>query len=303
MSGSPSVDIVVPCYNVNHIVAQCIDSLLQQSYDKNTITIYLVNDGSTDTTGEILDSFAHHKQVHIIHLESNSGLSTARNAGIKAGNGETIFFLDSDMVVKQNWITAHLNTLKGTGIIGVVGDSLLPRGQTPNTLDRYLYNPRRGGRRFGEDVPIGFSYFLFNNTSLKRSVFDVVELFDENITSYGGEDTELAIRIWEAYPDGLRFSFSAGCEHHHHRELADFCNSMYNYGKSNLPLLLKQFPQYEKELAGQWIKSIKGYLLFNTVILWAISKSRHYCNCFWIKRYLVVDSVIRGARETYKSRN
>ena len=296
MNWSPTVDIVVPCYNVDHIVAQCIDSLLQQSYDKNTIAIYLVNDGSTDTTGEILDSFAHHKQVHIILLESNSGLSTARNAGIKAGSGEVIFFLDSDMVVKQNWITVHLNTLEGTGVIGIVGDLLLPEGQTPNALDHYLYNPRRGGRRFGEGVPIGFSYFLFNNTSLKRSVFDVVELFDENITSYGGEDTELAIRIWETYPDGLRFSFSAGCEHHHHRGLTDFCNSMYNYGKSNLPSLLVQFPQYEKELAGQWIKSIKGYLLFNPVLRWFIYKTHHFCNCYWLSRYQVIDAVIRGAR-------
>ena len=85
--------------------------------------------------------------------------------------GETILFLDSDMIVNQNWITAHLNTLEGTGIIGVVGDSLLPKGQTPNSLDRYLYNPHRGGRRFGEDVRIGFSYFLFNTINLQLSRF------------------------------------------------------------------------------------------------------------------------------------
>ena len=74
MNESPTIDIVVPCYNVAHIVEQCVSSLLKQSYSKNAITIYLVNDGSSDTTGEILQSFSHHRHVKIIHNEKNRGL-------------------------------------------------------------------------------------------------------------------------------------------------------------------------------------------------------------------------------------
>ena len=296
MNWLPSIDIVVPCYNVDHIVEQCIDSLLQQSYDKNTIAIYLVNDGSTDTTGEILNSFSHHHHINIIHYEKNRGLSAARNTGIKSGTGEVIIFLDSDRTVQPNWISEHINILRNNNVVGVIGDSQLPHGNIPTKLDSYLYDPRRGARRFGEGTPIRFPYFLLNNTSLKRSVFDVIEFFDENIMSYGGEDTELAIRLWEAYPDGLRFSFSATCEHHHHRELNDYCNLMYGYGKTNLPSLLEQFPQYNTELGGQWIKSIKGYLLFNPIVRFWVAKTRHFRNSFWLSRYLVIDAVIRGAR-------
>ncbi len=82
MNWLPSIDIVVPCYNVNHIVKQCVNSLLTQKYDENLITIYLINDGSTDTTGEILNSFSHHQHINIIHHEKNRGLSAARNTGI-----------------------------------------------------------------------------------------------------------------------------------------------------------------------------------------------------------------------------
>lgn len=296
MNWSPSVDIVVPCYNVAHIVEKCVISLLKQQYDENKILISLINDGSTDTTGKILDSFLHHRHVNIIHHKKNRGLSAARNTGIKSGTGEVIIFLDSDMIVQPNWIIEHLNILKNNDIMGVIGDSLLPKGQIPDKLDSYLYDSRRGARRFGEGTPIRFPYFLLNNTSLKRSVFDVIELFDENIMSYGGEDTELAIRLWEAYPDGLRFSFSAACEHHHPRELNDYCKSMYSYGKTNLPSLLKQFPQHKAELGGQWIKSIKGYLLFNPIVRFLVVKTCHFCNSYWLSRYQVIDAVIRGAR-------
>lgn len=300
MNWSPSVDIVVPCYNVAHVIEQCVARLLKQQYDENKISIYLINDGSTDATGEILDTFLHHQHINIIHHEKNRGLSAARNTGIKSGTGEVIIFLDSDMTVQPNWVSNHLSILRNNDVVGVIGDSQLPQGNKPNELDSYLYDPRRGARRFEEGTPIRFPYFLLNNTSLKRSVFDVIEFFDENIISYGGEDTELAIRLWEAYPDGLRFSFSATCEHHHPRELNDYCNLMYGYGKTNLPSLLEQFPQYKTELGGQWIISIKGYLLFNPIVRFLVSKTRHFCNSYWLSRYLVIDAVIRGARTVYR---
>jgi len=296
LSWSPTVDIVVPCYNVDHIIAQCIDSLLQQSYDKNTIAIYLVNDGSTDTTEEILDSFAHHKQVHIILLESNSGLSTARNAGIKAGKGEVIFFLDSDMVVKQNWIESHILVLSEKGIVGAIGDSKLPTSEAANSLDKYFYDKRRGARSIGEGEKIDFTYFLLNNTSIKRSVFEIIDFFDETITSYGGEDTDLAIRLWEAYPNGLCFSSKAVSEHYHKRELYEFCQSMYQYGKTNFQILLKRYPQYKNNLSGQYINSISGYVIFNPITRFAVNILGLMIENYWLKRYLVVDSVIRGAR-------
>ena len=297
MNKSPTIDIVVPCYNVAYIVEHCVSSLLKQSYSENAITIYLVNDGSSDTTGEILESFSYHQHVKIIHNEKNRGLSAARNSGIQAGDGEVICFLDSDMTVNSDWVSAHLNILGKNNIVGVLGDSHLPEGQQPNKLDRYLYDSRRGARCFGEGIPIRFSHFLFNNTSLKRSVFDVIELFDENITSYGGEDTELAIRLWEAYPNGLRFSSKAVSEHHHKRELYEFCQSMCQYGKTNFQILLKKYPHYKNNLGGQYINSLSGYIIFNPITRFAVNILGSMIENYWLKRYLVVDSVIRGARK------
>ena len=95
MNWAPTVDIVVPCYNVANIVEKCVNSLLKQSYSTNSIIIYFVNDGSSDETGDILESFANHQQIQVIHHKVNKKQSAARNTGIDAGTGEVICFLDT----------------------------------------------------------------------------------------------------------------------------------------------------------------------------------------------------------------
>ncbi len=291
----PTVDIVVPCYNVGYIVEQCIRSILAQRYDK-PIHMYIINDGSTDNTAEVLQSFAGHPGVTVLHHESNKGLAAARNTGIKAGQGEIICFLDSDMVVREDWVTHHVQVLADEHVVGVVGESSLPQDESPSTLDKYLYDRRRGARRFGEDTPIHFPYFLFNNTAIKRSVFDIIDLFDEKITTYGGEDTELAIRIWESYPNSLRYSSKAVSVHFNKRDMDGFCRLMYQYGKINLPSLIAQFPEHSNYLGAPWIHSFRGYMFFNPFIRWVVRKIHQFQASFWLTRYLVIDSVIRGAR-------
>ncbi|MFQ6677348.1 MAG: glycosyltransferase [Fidelibacterota bacterium] len=297
MNYCPTVDVVIPCYNVAHVVEKCVRSVINQEYD-NTVKIYLVNDGSTDHTAELLGSFSNQSNITVIHHERNKGLASSRNSGIRAGNGDVICFLDSDMVVKQNWIKMQTQVLSNNNVVGVIGDSKMPKNEKINSLDKYLYDKRRGARRFEEGEPINFQYFLFNNTAVRRSVFEIIDLFDENITMYGGEDTELAIRLWEAYPDSLRFSLKAVSEHHHKRSFGTFCESMFQYGKTNLPSLITQYPQYTNHLGGQWIHSIKGYSLFNPILRFGVQKTHRFCDHYWLSRYLVVDAVIRGARSS-----
>ena len=295
----PSVDVVIPCYNASYIVKKCVNSIISQEYG-NTVKIYLINDGSTDNTANILESFANNTNVSVINHVQNKGLSAARNSGINAGNSEIICFLDSDMVVKQNWIESHVLTLSEKGIVGVIGDSKLPPNEIANLLDKYLYDNKRGARQVGERKHIYFTYFLFNNTAVKRSVFEIIDLFDENITFYGGEDTDLAIRLWEAYPHGLRFSSKANSQHYHARDLNEFCKSMYQYGKTNLLILLNKYPQYKNDLGGQYINSILGYIIFNPISRFAVYLLGLMIENYWLTRYLVVDSVIKGVREMEK---
>ena len=88
--------ILVPVYNVEKYLEQCIDSLLDQTYSEE-YEIILVDDGSTDSSGSICDGYEERypDKVKVIHKE-NGGLSDARNVGMAAATGEYIAFVDSD---------------------------------------------------------------------------------------------------------------------------------------------------------------------------------------------------------------
>ncbi len=94
------ISVIIPVYNAEKYLKQCVDSVLNQTY-KN-FEIILVNDGSADSSGKICDDYAsQYDFIKVIH-KPNGGASTARNKGIKAAEGKYIFFLDSD-----DWITEN----------------------------------------------------------------------------------------------------------------------------------------------------------------------------------------------------
>ncbi|MBP3354658.1 MAG: glycosyltransferase family 2 protein [Bacteroidales bacterium] len=91
------LSIIVPVYNVEEYIIECIDSVLSQTY--KDWELILVNDGSTDNSGKICDEYAlKDNRINVIHKE-NEGLSSARNAGIDVAKGEYITFIDSDDVL------------------------------------------------------------------------------------------------------------------------------------------------------------------------------------------------------------
>ena len=292
-----SIDIIISCYNVEQTIEKCIMSLCSQSYPKNKYHCYFVNDASTDKTGEILDNFSGKKSIIIIHHEKNKGLSAARNNGIIQGNSELIAFLDGDMMVENNWIESFLPYFS-KNTIAVMGDNIPPSNVKLNPMEKYYFGKNRGARQFNDGDNVSFQYMLYGNAMIRRNSLIECGLFDENITKYGGEDTDLSAKIWEKHPNSFIFSKNSTAIHFHRRTLKEFCLSMNIYGKYNLPVLMKRYPHYEKELGADWIYSIKGYLLFNT-ILYLIIKSIYSVMPLQIFiRYMVIHSVVTGARDS-----
>jgi glycosyltransferase involved in cell wall biosynthesis len=91
---SPLISVIVPVYNVEQYVRECLDSILAQSY--RSLEVILVDDGSTDGSGTICDEYAAaDSRVKVFH-QKNSGVSTARNNGLLIAKGEWVMFVDAD---------------------------------------------------------------------------------------------------------------------------------------------------------------------------------------------------------------
>lgn len=97
------VSIIIPIYNVEKFVGECINSAINQDY-KN-IEIILVDDGSSDKSGIICDEYAQKdKRICVLH-KNNGGVSSARNAGIEISTGEYICFIDGDDHVSEDYVS------------------------------------------------------------------------------------------------------------------------------------------------------------------------------------------------------
>lgn len=133
------ISIIVPVFNVEKYLSQCINSILNQTYSE--IELILIDDGSTDKSAEICDYYKElDKRVQVIH-QANNGVSKARNNGIINSRGEFIMFVDSDDWIELNSCEILLNcALKNQADI-IMGGYI--REFKNKSLKKYIYNENR----------------------------------------------------------------------------------------------------------------------------------------------------------------
>lgn len=143
----PNVTFIIPIYNCERYLVQCLDSILHQSIDD--FEVILVNDGSTDKSGEICEIYANRdERFRVIH-KSNEGVSKARNWGIELSKGEWITFVDAD-----DWVDSDfLELLKETQQVDYIVSSItghnnddeyymeLFEAQTFSFIDQSVFDP------------------------------------------------------------------------------------------------------------------------------------------------------------------
>ena len=105
----PVISVIVPAYNVEKYIRECLVSLVEQTF--RDIEIVVVNDGSTDKTAQIIDEFARKDNRIKVITQENQGLSSARNRGIEQARGEYISFVDSDDWVDKDFLEKLYNTI------------------------------------------------------------------------------------------------------------------------------------------------------------------------------------------------
>ena len=135
----PLVSVIIPCYNVGKYIAQCLDSVLQQTYTH--LEIWAINDESTDNTPSILDKYVQqYPPVHVIH-KKNEGVSAARNTGLEKATGEYVMFVDGDDFLAPDCVAYFVNLAQTTGAEFCFSTDCFTKQnepQTPNPSVRVL---------------------------------------------------------------------------------------------------------------------------------------------------------------------
>ena len=170
--------IIIPVYNVEPYLKECLDSVINQSY-KN-LEILVVDDGSTDNSGSICDSYSYDSRVTIFH-QPNGGLSVARNTALDHASGEYIFFVDSDDFMHPDLVSKAVTSLEATNADIVIFGHI----RTQNNGSKEVIPPRS----------IGLSTIETSNRLISNQIDNYV--WDKAFRGY----------LWKSrrFPPGINF--------------------------------------------------------------------------------------------------
>ncbi len=149
---SALISIIVPVYNVEKYLCRCVDSILAQSYPH--LEIILVDDGSTDSSGNICDAYREKDERIVVIHKPNGGLSSARNAGLEIAKGEYIGFVDSDDYVSKDMYASLLERLENseTDIANIMYARAYESGETAPSPVPHKQNEDFSAEAFLEEL-------------------------------------------------------------------------------------------------------------------------------------------------------
>lgn len=184
--------IVIPTYNRRPILEKCLKALESQDYSGEAIANYeiiLVDDGSTDGTLDWLDRESLNYPHVRVFAQDHQGPAAARNLGVAKAQGETIIFIDSDLVVTDRFLQAHAEAL-AQGEKTLNSDRLFTYGAVINTCN--FEDPTAEPYKLTD---FSAAYFATGNVAIARQWLEQAGLFDTRFQLYGWEDLELGVRL------------------------------------------------------------------------------------------------------------
>jgi len=296
------ISIIIPCYNSLNTIQKtidCIKASIKFYKFKKEYELIVVNDGSNDSMNELLKN---EPQLSIINHQKNLGLAAARNTGIKNSTGSLLIFIDSDIYISENWISEMMGMIDNNNIIGITG-ALQPSPKKNLTLlEKYLFSKYRGDQITNQNTSLNYKSFVFSNTIIKKDVLEKTGLFDETLKHYGGEDTELAIRINKLYPSQMRKNHATSI-HDTGKTLKEYLSNLFEYGQYNFLQIVKKHPDYKDDLGYKLVSSLLGRVILNNfnakIVRMLLPISRHPL----LVKFLVINSFIGGARLGLKNHN
>lgn len=199
---NPKISVIIPVYNVAPYLQQCLDSVRQQTF--SDFEAILVDDGSTDDSGSISDSYAENDSRFVVIHKSNAGAGEARNAGLGVSRGQYIAFIDADDLVAPEYLERLLEAAeKYPGTITAC-DFVKFKGPGAYNFDinnhiheagYYVLKPQKLLKSFFNNEFLCYVWGkLYNREIIGNTVFSNFAI---------GEDSEFNSRVYRKAPEGL----------------------------------------------------------------------------------------------------
>jgi len=247
------LSVVVPTYRRPELLRRCLDSLRAQDVERDRFEVVVVDDGSGDSTAQVLNMF---DVIGVVQAE-NRGPAAARNVGLATATGELVLFLDDDVAAAPDLVSTHLrlHAQRDDPLLGVLGRvDWDPSLQVTN----FMHWLDRSGLQFAYDtwlregaVAPPYAAFYTANLSMHRALLADVGGFDERFPYAAFEDIELAFRLAGR---GFHLDYQPSAQAFHTRaiELEGFCRRMEKVGESAelMRVAAPEFPLDDSTLTG-----------------------------------------------------
>ncbi|MGB7948958.1 MAG: glycosyltransferase, partial [Candidatus Binatia bacterium] len=249
LSAYPKVSVVVCVYNGERTIDACLASLKKLNYPNYEVIV--VNDGSTDGTRQIAESYDYIRLVN----QENKGLSEARNVGVEAAKGEIIAFTDADCMADPDWLTYLVARFRLSDFGAVGGPNLSPPDDSliascvavsPGAPTHVLLDDE-----IAEHIP-------GCNMAFRREALEAIKGFDP-IFRAAGDDVDVC---WRLQNKGYKIGFSPAAVVWHFRRntVRDYLKQQRGYGKAETLLFFKHPSRFNVLGQSRWFGRIYGDL-------------------------------------------
>lgn len=230
------VSIIVPIYNSEKYLRRCIDSILCQVW--SDLELVLINDGSTDSSGEICDEFAKiDSRVNVIHQE-NKGVSAARNAGLNSISGQWFCFVDSDDELQQTYLSDFVEALSAYPHADLVIHGIRILDSATESEKKVL--PKGSLRLFDLDVPND----LLMDIPILCIASPISKLFNIDILRKNNISFDERVSIGEDYLFVIDYMRSAN-------KIVSDSKASYNYFRRETGSLSTTYNTFEEEVLAE----------------------------------------------------
>ncbi len=261
---APQCTVIVPTYNRSELLRHTLESLRRQRLPRDEFEVFVVDDGSSDDTADVVDEYRGMLNLRYFFQEDKGfRVAKARNTGIAHANGEICVFIDSGLLLHSGFLQAHLASHRASSVPqAVIGyiygltvddediDSLAAAidASDPDTTIEQMREQRvhldireEFYEKYDNDdfagLPAPWVVFWSGNTSVRTDQLRAVGAFDEAFTTWGGEDTDLGYRLHHA---GVRFVVNRDASSIHFPHRKSFEENMRS-SQENCRYIIKKY--------------------------------------------------------------